>query len=86
MKYEFLHFVNIDHFFNFLNKTQQTVDKYQIKSIAEAHIAHVQKAAVFKNDELRVEQIQQTINNDICFLFGMTPLALYVNLAQQHDS
>ena len=72
LRYELLHFVNIDHFFNFLNKTQQIIDKYQIKSMTEAHIAHIQKAAVFKNDELRVEQIQQTINNDNCFLFGMT--------------
>lgn len=72
LKYEFLHFVNIDHFFTFLNKTQQTVDKYQIKSMTEAHIIHVKKAAVFKNTEARIEDIQKAINNDNCFLFGMT--------------
>lgn len=72
MKYEFLHFVNIDHFFTFLNKTQQTVDKYQIKSMTEAHINHVKKAAVFKNTESRVEEIQKSINNENCFLFGLT--------------
>lgn len=72
MKYEFLHFVNIDHFFTFLNKTQQTIDKYQIKSVIDAHKDHIKKAAIFKNDELRIEQIQKSINNDNCFLFGMT--------------
>lgn len=72
MKYEFLHFVNIDHFFTFLNKTQKTIDKYQIKSMTESHIAHVKKAAVFKNDESRIEQIQKSINNENCFLFGLT--------------
>ena len=72
MRHELLHFVNVDHFFNFLTKTQKTVDKYQIKSMAEAHITHVKKAAVFKNNKDRTEQIQQFINNDNCFLFGMT--------------
>lgn len=72
MKYEFLHFVNVDHFFTFLNKTQQTVDKYQIKSMTEAHITHVKKAAVFKNTESRTQEIQKSINNENCFLFGMT--------------
>ena len=72
MRHELLHFVNVDHFFNFLTKTQKTVDKYQIKSMAEAHISHVKKAAIFKNNKDRTEQIQQFINNDNCFLFGMT--------------
>lgn len=72
MKYEFLHFVNIDHFFTFLSKTQKTVDKYQIKSIAEAHIKHIKEAAVFKNNEARTEQIQKFMDNNNCFLFGMT--------------
>ena len=72
LKYEFLHFVNVDHFFTFLNKTQKTVDKYQIKSMIESHITHVQKAAVFKNTESRTEEIQKVIDNHNCFLFGMT--------------
>jgi len=72
MRYELLHFVNVDHFFNFLTKTQKTVDKYQIKSISEAHISHIKNAAVFKNNKDRTEQIQNFINNNNCFLFGMT--------------
>ena len=72
MRHELLHFVNIDHFFNFLGKTQKTIDKYQLQSMIDSHANHVKKAAIFKNDEARVEQIQKSINNNNCFLFGMT--------------
>lgn len=72
MRHEMLHFVNIDHFFNFLGKTQKTIDKYQLQSMIDSHVGHVKKAAIFKNDEARVEQIQKSINNNNCFLFGLT--------------
>jgi hypothetical protein len=72
LKYEFLHFVNIDHYFTFLNKTKKTLDKYQIKSMTQAHFGHVMNAAVYLNNTARIENIQKTLNNDNCFLFGMT--------------
>jgi hypothetical protein len=72
MRYELLHFVNIDHFFTFLGKVQKTIDKYQIKSMAQSHSGHVRNAAVYLNNTARIEQIQKTLNNDNCFLFGMT--------------
>lgn len=72
LRYEFLHFVNIDHFFTFLDKTQQIIDKYKIAGMTEAHINHIKKAAIFKNNDSRIELIQKSINNDNCFLFGLT--------------
>ena len=72
MRHEMLHFVNIDHFFNFLGKTQKTIDKYQLQSMIDSHDVTVSHAAIFKNDEARVEQIQKSINNNNCFLFGLT--------------
>lgn len=72
LKYEFLYFVNIDHYFTFLNKTKKTLDKYQIKTMTQAHFGHVRNAAVYLNNTARIENIQKTLNNDNCFLFGMT--------------
>jgi hypothetical protein len=72
MRYEVLHLVNIDHFFTFLEKTWRTVDKYQIKSMTEAHHKHELRAAVYLNDKSRTEHIQKFLNNDSCHLFGMT--------------
>jgi len=72
LKYEFLYFVNIDHYFTFLDKTKKTVEKYQIKSMTQAHAGHVGKASVYLNIGERINNIQKNFNNDNCFLFGMT--------------
>lgn len=71
-KYEFLYFVNIDHFFTFLPKTNDIVKKANIESLTEHHNFHVSKAAIHMNDETRINDIQKKINNDNCYLFGMT--------------
>lgn len=72
LKYEFLYFVNIDHYFTFLDKTKKTVEKYQIKSMTQAHAGHVGKASVSLNIGDRINNIQKIFNNDNCFLFGLT--------------
>jgi len=72
MRYEVLHLVNIDHFFTFLEKIWKILDKYQIKSMTEAHHIHELRAAVYLNDKSRTEDIQKFLNNDNCHFFGMT--------------
>jgi hypothetical protein len=71
-KYEFLHFVNIDHYFNFLPTVNTTINKYQIDTLTKHHNDHIKHAAVFRNDNHRTKEIQFTINNDNCKLFGLT--------------
>lgn len=69
-KYELLHFVNIDHFFNFIEKTNNIVDTINIQSLTEQHNYHISNAAVNINKDRK--QVQQNINNDNCFLFGLS--------------
>jgi len=72
MKYEVLHLVNVDHYFNFLSKTGETVKRLNIQELTEHHNNHVSNAAIFHNDSDRIEKIQKNINNDNCHLFGIT--------------
>ena len=81
MRYEVLHLVNIDHYFNFLDKTQKTVDKYQIKSMTDAHSAHARNAAVYLNDKSRIDSIQKVIDNHNCEMFGLTVTTAWSTIA-----
>jgi len=78
LEYELLTIVNIDHFFTFLSKTQKILDKYQIEGLTDNHNNHVARAAIINNTEEKASQIQKTINNDNCFLFGLNRLMSYV--------
>jgi len=83
MRYEMLSIVNIDHFFTFLPKTQIIIDKYQIDALTNNHNAHVAQAAIINNNEERIQKIQKEINNNNCFLFGLTQSTarnLYVDI------
>jgi len=71
-KYEFLNIVNIDHYFTFLDKTQKTVDSLQIVELTKQHNNHVSHAAIFKNNANRIKDVQKNINNDNCFMYGLT--------------
>lgn len=76
MKHEFLAIAYIDHFFDFIPKTQMLVDKYQIDSLTRAHIKHVSRANISLNCKTKINSIQRSINNDNCFLFGMSPVTM----------
>lgn len=69
-KYELLHFVNVDHFFNFIEKTNNIVNTINIQSLTEQHNYHISNAAVIQNEDKK--QVQQNINNNTCFLFGLS--------------
>lgn len=71
-KYEFFHLVNIDHFYTFLSKMQDLLDDYKIEELNKNHISIVRNAAIYTNDQTKIEQIQKIINNDNCYLFGLT--------------
>ena len=73
LQHEFMVITYIDHFFTFLPKTQQLIDKFQIDALTENHNNHVANANIIQNQGDRIEQVQKTINNDNCFLFGLTP-------------
>ena len=76
MKHEFLAITYIDHFFDFIPKTQMLVDKYQIDSLTQSHNNHVARAGISLNDKTKINSIQRSINNDNCFLFGMSPMTM----------
>lgn len=73
LQHEFMVITYVDHFFTFLPKTQQLIDKFQIDALTENHNKHVANANIMQNQGDRIEQVQKTINNDNCFLFGLTP-------------
>jgi hypothetical protein len=74
-RYENLNIVNIDHYFSFLSKTQSIIDKYQIDALKNNHNKHVANASIIQNNNDRIKNIQLEINNDNCFLFGVTPMS-----------